>query len=50
MANTSDLILKRDTLDSKVWRSTLPGMWAWLIQRVTAVLILLFLVLHFFVR
>ena len=48
MANTSDLILKRDTTDSRVWRSTLPGMWAWLIQRVSAILILLFLALHFF--
>ncbi len=32
----------------KVWRSTLPGMWAWLLQRVSALLILLFLTLHFF--
>ena len=48
MANTGDLILKRDTTDPRVWRSTLPGMWAWLIQRVSAILILLFLVLHFF--
>jgi succinate dehydrogenase/fumarate reductase cytochrome b subunit len=43
-----ELILKRDTTDTRVWRSTLPGMWAWLIQRVSAALILLFLVLHFF--
>ena len=48
MANTSDLILKRDPTDGRVWRSTLPGMWAWLIQRVSAILILFFLVLHFF--
>ena len=48
MANSGDLILKRDTSDGKVWRSTLPGMWAWLLQRVSAILILLFLTLHFF--
>jgi succinate dehydrogenase / fumarate reductase cytochrome b subunit len=48
MGSSGDLILKRDTMDGRVWRSTLPGMWAWLIQRVSAVLILLFLVLHFF--
>jgi succinate dehydrogenase / fumarate reductase cytochrome b subunit len=48
MANTNDLILKRDATDGRVWRSTLPGMWAWLLQRVSAILILLFLVLHFF--
>jgi hypothetical protein len=48
MANSGDLILKKETLDGKVWRSTLPGMWAWLLQRVSAILILLFLVLHFF--
>lgn len=48
MANRGDLILKRETTDSRVWRSTLPGMWAWLIQRVSAILILLFLTLHFF--
>jgi succinate dehydrogenase / fumarate reductase cytochrome b subunit len=48
MANSGELILKRDTTDSRVWRNTLPGMWAWLLQRVSAILILLFLTLHFF--
>ncbi len=48
MANSSDLILKRETTDARVWQSTLPGMWAWLLQRVSAILILLFLTLHFF--
>jgi len=48
MANTNDLILKRDATDGRAWRSTLPGMWAWLLQRVSAILILLFLTLHFF--
>ena len=48
MANGSEWILKRDATDAKVWRSTLPGMWAWLIQRISAIFILLFLTLHFF--
>jgi len=48
MESRNGLILKRDTLDGRVWRSTLPGMWAWLIQRVSAALILFFLALHLF--
>ncbi|MBI5968669.1 MAG: succinate dehydrogenase [Deltaproteobacteria bacterium] len=48
MADGRDLILKRDVGDLQVWRNTLPGMWAWLLQRVSAILILLFLTLHFF--
>jgi succinate dehydrogenase/fumarate reductase cytochrome b subunit len=48
MANESDWTLKRDVRNMQVWRNTLPGMWAWLIQRVSAVLILFFLILHFF--
>jgi succinate dehydrogenase / fumarate reductase cytochrome b subunit len=48
MANGSEWILKRDVRGAQVWRSTLPGMWAWLLQRVSAILILLFLTLHFF--
>ncbi len=48
MANGTEWILKREATEARVWRSTLPGMWAWLIQRVSAVLILLFLTLHFF--
>ena len=48
MPNGSEWILKRDATEARVWRSTLPGMWAWLIQRVSAILILLFLTLHFF--
>ena len=48
MANGKERILKRDTGDLQVWRKTLPGMWAWLLQRVSAVLILCFLTLHFF--
>jgi len=48
MSNGNEWILKRDATDIRVWRSTLPGMWAWLIQRISAILILLFLTLHFF--
>lgn len=48
MAIGSEWSLKREASDPRVWRSTLPGMWAWLIQRVSAILILLFLALHFF--
>ena len=48
MANGKEWILKRDVGDAQVWRRTLPGMWAWLLQRVSAILILFFLILHFF--
>jgi len=48
MADEKGWILKRDVGDPQVWRRTLPGMWAWLLQRVSAILILLFLALHFF--
>jgi succinate dehydrogenase / fumarate reductase cytochrome b subunit len=48
MANGKEWILKREAKDVQVWRSTLPGMWAWLLQRVSAILILIFLILHFF--
>jgi succinate dehydrogenase / fumarate reductase cytochrome b subunit len=48
MGNGKEWVLKRDVEDPQVWRRTLPGMWAWLLQRVSAILILLFLILHFF--
>jgi succinate dehydrogenase / fumarate reductase cytochrome b subunit len=48
MVNEREWTLKRDVGDARVWRKTLPGMWAWLFQRVSAVFILLFLILHFF--
>jgi succinate dehydrogenase/fumarate reductase cytochrome b subunit len=48
VANGKEWTLKREVGDAQVWRSTLPGMWAWLLQRVSAILILLFLTLHFF--
>jgi succinate dehydrogenase / fumarate reductase cytochrome b subunit len=48
MANVKEWMLKRDMGHLQTWRSTLPGMWAWLMQRISAILILLFLTLHFF--
>jgi succinate dehydrogenase/fumarate reductase cytochrome b subunit len=48
MANGKEWILKREIGNSQVWRRTLPGMWAWLLQRVSAILIPFFLILHFF--
>ena len=48
MVNEKEWTLKRDAGDAQIWRKTLPGMWAWLFQRVSAILILLFLTLHFF--
>jgi succinate dehydrogenase/fumarate reductase cytochrome b subunit len=48
MASASELILKKEAADLRAWRSTLPGMWAWLLQRVSALFILVFLTLHFF--
>lgn len=48
MANGKEWILKRDIGNLQVWRRTLPGMWAWLLQRGSAILILFFLILHFF--
>jgi succinate dehydrogenase / fumarate reductase cytochrome b subunit len=48
MTNETEYTLRRDIADGKVWKNTLPGMWAWLLQRVSAILILVFLTLHFF--
>jgi succinate dehydrogenase / fumarate reductase cytochrome b subunit len=48
MTNETEYTLRRDIADGKVWKNTLPGMWAWLLQRVSAILILVFLILHFF--
>jgi succinate dehydrogenase / fumarate reductase cytochrome b subunit len=47
MSERSEWTLKREADDLQTWRRTLPGMWAWLFQRVSAILILLFLTLHF---
>ncbi len=48
MADAKEWILKREVGDAQVWRNTLPGMWAWLLQRISAIFILVFLILHFF--
>ena len=48
MGNEGEWKLKRDGGDLGTWRSTLPGMWAWLLQRISAILILFFIVLHLF--
>jgi succinate dehydrogenase/fumarate reductase cytochrome b subunit len=48
MADEREWTLRRDVGDPRAWRSTLPGMWAWLLQRVSAILILFFVVLHLF--
>ena len=48
MANEKEWVLRREVGNPQVWRRTLPGMWAWLLQRVSAIFILFFLVLHFF--
>lgn len=38
--------LKRGEDDPYRWRSTMPGMWAWLWQRISGLAIILFLALH----
>jgi succinate dehydrogenase/fumarate reductase cytochrome b subunit len=48
MVNGREWMLKRDVKDGQIWRNTFPGMWAWLFQRISAIFILLFLTLHFF--
>jgi succinate dehydrogenase hydrophobic anchor subunit len=42
---TGPKVLKRGW-DAEGWRDTKAGMWAWLIQRVAAVLLLVVVVLH----
>jgi succinate dehydrogenase/fumarate reductase cytochrome b subunit len=42
----AEITLKRDILSLSEWRSTQIGMWAWLMQRISAVLIILFVALH----
>lgn len=37
---------KRDTFSLSEWRSTQVGMWAWVLQRFTALGIIVFIVLH----
>jgi succinate dehydrogenase/fumarate reductase cytochrome b subunit len=38
--------LKRDVFSLNEWRSTQIGMWAWVLQRFTALGIIVFIVLH----
>ena len=44
--NTGEIIGKRDILSLSEWRSTQVGMWAWLIQRFSALGVVLFICLH----
>jgi succinate dehydrogenase / fumarate reductase cytochrome b subunit len=49
MENTKqadNITLKRDLLSLSEWRSTQIGMWAWLMQRISALLIVVFIALH----
>jgi len=39
-------ILRREWTTAEGWRGTRAGMWAWLIQRAAAVLLLVVIVLH----
>ena len=39
-------VLKREWSTAEGWRDTKPGMWAWLIQRVAAIALLLVVALH----
>lgn len=44
--NSANIVRKRELLSLSEWRSTQIGMWAWLLQRFSALLIILFVVLH----
>jgi succinate dehydrogenase hydrophobic anchor subunit len=44
--NADQIIRRRDLLSLSEWRSTQIGMWAWLIQRVSALLIVILIALH----
>ena len=39
-------VLRRQWASSEGWRDTKAGMWAWLLQRVAAVLLIVVIVLH----
>ena len=43
---TSSKVLKREWTSLEGWRDTKAGMWAWLIQRAAAVLLLVVVALH----
>ncbi len=38
--------LKKDWADVQAWRATHVGMWAWLLQRVSAILLVVLLAIH----
>jgi succinate dehydrogenase hydrophobic anchor subunit len=42
----ADKVLKREWTSLEGWRDTKAGMWAWLIQRAAAVLLVLVIALH----
>ena len=44
--NMGEIIGKRELLSLSEWRSTQVGMWAWLMQRFSALGIVLFICLH----
>jgi succinate dehydrogenase / fumarate reductase cytochrome b subunit len=44
--NADRIVRRRDLLSLSEWRSTQIGMWAWLIQRVSALLIIILIALH----
>jgi succinate dehydrogenase / fumarate reductase cytochrome b subunit len=44
--NADRIIRRRELLSLSEWRSTQVGMWAWLIQRVSALLIIILIALH----
>jgi succinate dehydrogenase hydrophobic anchor subunit len=39
-------VLRREWTSAEGWRATRAGMWAWLIQRVAAILLLVVIALH----
>ncbi|MDY6969082.1 MAG: hypothetical protein SVR08_10580 [Spirochaetota bacterium] len=44
--NSNKIIRKREILSLSEWRTTQVGMWAWLLQRFTALGIVIFVALH----
>ncbi|MDY6935105.1 MAG: succinate dehydrogenase [Spirochaetota bacterium] len=44
--NSGDIVNKREVLTLSEWRSTQIGMWAWLLQRFSALGIIVFVTLH----
>lgn len=46
MAEASPKVFKREWASVEGWRDTKAGMWAWLIQRAAAVVLLLVVALH----